>query len=123
MKRVSILCLLFAGCATTPKLTNSGTASDQFASLNRSNQWVAKNFYDLGQGDAVKRLYWAQRNVQIGGRSTAQETSLQHRYINIAVPAHTDPDGTEIEAANHAVEIVQLWKVVQNHGQKLSLVK
>src|SRR5260370_30619797 len=55
--------LTVAGCST-PQLPNSQTASEQFSKLGPAQKRVASTFYDLGQGDAVKRLYWAQRQAQ-----------------------------------------------------------
>lgn len=113
-----------AGCAS-PKLPNNQTAPDRFASLHGNGErQIAHDFYELGEGDSIKRLYWAQRRQQEQGRTAdAQSTRLQRRYVNIPVPAHVDPDGTEIEASNRAVEIVQLWAMTRSHGRKLFLVK
>ncbi len=71
-------------------------------------------FYDLGQGDAVKRLYWAQRRAQeSGGTVDAQPTvSLQRKYVVLPVPEHVEPDGTVKEANNQVVEVVQFVEEV-----------
>jgi hypothetical protein len=111
------------GCASS-RLPNNQTASDQFYRLGYSEKRVAQNFYELGQGDAVKRLWWAQRRAQEpGAGDRSQGASLQKKYVNVTVPAHTDPDGTEIEAANRVVEIVQFWNSVPRHGRTLHIVK
>jgi hypothetical protein len=70
---------------------------------------VARNFYDLGSGDAIKRLYWAQRRAQeTSGVSDAQPTTnLQRKYVVLPVPEHVEPDGTIKEASNQVVEVVQ----------------
>jgi hypothetical protein len=78
---------------------------------------VARQFYDLGSGDVIKRLYWAQRSVQqYRARGIADAppiTSLQRRYVLLPVPEHVDPDGTMKEATNQVVEVVQLWEGVR----------
>jgi hypothetical protein len=79
--------------------------------LGYHEKFVARQFYDLGSGDAVKRLYWAQRNVQqyrAGGISDgAPAAGLQRKYVVLPVPEHVDPDGTTKEASNQVVEVVQ----------------
>ena len=79
--------------------------------LGYHEKFVARQFYDLGSGDAVKRLYWAQRNVQQYGASGASDTApaarLQRKYVVLPVPEHVDPDGTIKEASNQVVEVVQ----------------
>ena len=113
---------LLAGCTSAPKLPNTQTAAEQYSVLGYHDKWVARNFYDLGAGDAVKRLYWAQRaSQQYGGVSQADPTPLQRRYVNIPIPEHVDPDGTIKEASTQAVEIVQVWKAVPSHGGRLFL--
>jgi hypothetical protein len=70
---------------------------------------VARNFYDLGSGDAIRRLYWAQRaGQQYNETADAQPTTnLQRKYVVLPVPERVDPDGTIKEASNQIVEIVQ----------------
>jgi hypothetical protein len=117
--------VLLAGCASAPKLPNSQTASEQYSVLGYHEKWVARNFYDLGSGDAIKRLYWAQRRVQDhGGTAEASPVEkLQRRYVNIPYPPFQDADGTMREGGVRAVEIVQIWKAVPSHGGMLFLVK
>jgi hypothetical protein len=99
---------LMMGSCSSPKLPNTGTAAEQFAALSGNGQrGVAKNFYELGQSDAVKRLYWAQRRAQETGDPPPQHTSLQRKYVVLPVPEHTAPDGTLIEANQQVVEVVQ----------------
>jgi hypothetical protein len=95
--------------STSTKLPNSQTAAEQFSVLGPGQKAVARNFYDLGSGDAIRRLYWAQRRDQeIGGVSDAQPTAnLQRKYVVLPVPEHVDPDGTIKEANNQVVEVVQ----------------
>jgi hypothetical protein len=105
------LAIVLAGlcsCASV-KLPNNGTAADQFAGLSGNGQReIAKNFYELGAADQVKRLYWAQRRTQeTGGGQAEQSIRLQRRYVSIPVPEHVDPDGTIKEASNQVVEVVQ----------------
>jgi hypothetical protein len=112
-------------CASI-KLPNSGTAAEQFAGLSgHSQRAIAKNFYELGSADEVKRLYWAQRRAQeTGGGKAEQGVTLQRRYVSIPVPEHVDPDGTIKEANNQIVEVVQIWKAVPGHqGGTLFLCK
>ena len=123
MKWILSACVLLTACAS-PKLPNNQTASDQFYRLGYGEKRIAQNFYQLGEGDAVKRLYWAQRRAQETGATHEHSgVSLQKTYVNIPVPAHTDSDGTEIEASNHVVEVVQLWKSVPHNGRTLNIVK
>ena len=108
---------LLTGCASAPKLPNSQTASEQFSTLGYHDKFVARQFYDLGSGDVIKRLYWAQRNVQqyraSGIADAPPTTSLQRKYVVLPVPEHVDPDGTIKEANNQVVEVVQLWEGVR----------
>jgi|ERR1700746_1377923 hypothetical protein len=109
--------ILLTGCASAPRLPNSQTASEQFSTLGYHDKFVARNFYDLGSGDAIKRLYFAQRNVQqYRPRDTVDGspvTSLQRRYVVLPVPEHVDPDGTIKEANNQVVEVVQFMEGVR----------
>src|SRR5215472_17019076 len=90
--------ILLTGCASAPKLPNSQAASEQFSTLGYHDKFVARNFYDLGSGDSMKRLYWAQRNLQqyrsSGIANTMPSTRLQSKYVMLPVPEHVDPDGT-----------------------------
>jgi len=98
---------LVAGCST-PKLPNNQTAGEQFSRLGYAEKRVARTFYDLGAGDEIKRLYWAQRRAQeAGGTPSAAPTSLQRKYVVLPVPEHVEPDGTVKEANNQVVEVVQ----------------
>src|SRR5271157_5369896 len=95
---------------STPRLPNSETASEQFSRLGTAEKRVATAFYELGQGDTVKRLYWAQRRAQETGSGVAEASpveKLQRKYVVIPVPEHVDPDGSIKEASNQAVEVVQ----------------
>ena len=95
--RFSILVVTIAlsSCMST-KLPNTQTAAEQFSVLGAREKAVARNFYDLGSGDAIRRLYWAQRaGQQDNGRVDAQPTTnLQRKYVVLPVPEHVDPDGT-----------------------------
>jgi hypothetical protein len=103
-----LVAIVLTSCAST-KLPNTQTAAEQFSVLGAREKGVARNFYDLGSGDAVRRLYWAQRRAQeTGGVSDAQPTTnLQRKYVVLPVPEHVDPDGTIKEANNQVVEVVQ----------------
>ena len=125
-----ILCglavLSMAGCATSPpRLVNQEDAQVQFAKLGSGGRAIASQFYNLGAGDSIKRLYWAQRRAQESGATAdAPPTVLQRKYVNIPVPAHIDPvTGVEIEASTRAVEIVQFWTVTHRHGRTLNIVR
>jgi hypothetical protein len=119
--------LLLAGCASAPKLPNSGTANERFATLGYHDKWTATEFYRLGEGDTVKRLYWAQRRAQETGAGTAEASpveKLQRRYVNLPSPPYEDADGTLHEGSLHAVEIVQFVQMVPRpNGKRLFLVK
>ena len=108
--RFAILLVAFglSSCAST-KLPNTQTAAEQFSVLGSREKAVARNFYDLGSGDAIRRLYWAQRaSQQYNGTADAQPTTnLERRYVVLPVPEHIEPDGTIKEASNQVVEVVQ----------------
>jgi hypothetical protein len=97
-------------------LPNSQTASEQFSTLGYHDKFVAKQFYDLGSGDAIKRLYWSQRNIQqyraSGAADAPQGTKLERKYVVLPVPEHVDPDGTIKEPSNQVVEVVQFMEGV-----------
>ncbi|HEY2423929.1 MAG TPA: hypothetical protein VGH55_07480 [Chthoniobacterales bacterium] len=97
-----------SSCAST-KLPNTQTAAEQFSVLGSREKAVARNFYDLGSGDAIRRLFWAQRaSQQYNSTSDAQPTTnLERRYVVLPVPEHIEPDGTIKEASNQVVEVVQ----------------
>ncbi len=117
--------LLAGGCASAPKLPNSQTASEQYSTLGYHEKWVASNFYNLGSGDVIKRLYWAQRRAQEhGGTAEASPVEkLERKYVNLPYPSFTDADGVVREGGVRAVEVVQLWGIRQSHGRSLLLCK
>jgi hypothetical protein len=98
----------FCSCTST-KLPHTQTAAEQFSVLGSREKIIARNFYDLGSGDAIKRLYWAQRRVQeIPGLAESRPaTTLQRKYVVLPVPEYVEPDGTIKEANNQVVEVVQ----------------
>ena len=108
-----IVCLLVLGLAgcSTPQLRTQHTAAEEFSKLGSNHdKSIAKNFYDLGQGDAVKRWYWSDRDQQAYGSSgsaDAKQPELQRKYVVLPVPEHVDPDGTVKESSNQVVEVVQ----------------
>jgi hypothetical protein len=63
MKALCLTLLALTGCASV-KLPNSQTAPEVFSTLGYREKTVARQFYDFGAGDAVKRLYWSQRDRQ-----------------------------------------------------------
>jgi hypothetical protein len=89
--------------------------------LGYHEKFVARDFYDLGSGDAIRRLYWAQRaSQQYNGTADAPPaTKLQRKYVVLPVPQHVDPDGTIKEASSQVVEVVQLWAITRSHGRRL----
>ena len=109
MRFAIVLVAASLSSCTSAKLPNTQTAAEQFSVLGPGQKAVARNFYDLGSGDAIRRLYWAQRRAQeTGGASDAQPTTnLQRKYVVLPVPEHVDPDGTIREANNQVVEVVQ----------------
>lgn len=119
-----IVVIVVAGCSGV-KLPNNQTADARFAALHGGgDRQIAHDFYELGAGDAIKRLYWAQRRVQETGSTTdAQPTRLQRKYVVLPVPEHVEPDGTIKEANNQVVEVVQLLAVTLSHGRNLFIVK
>ena len=107
-----------------PQLPNNQTADARFAALHGGGErQIAHDFYQLGEGDSIKRLYWAQRRAQESGDAPVHQVSLQRRYVNIPVPEHVEPDGTLKEASTNAVEIVQFWTVTKSHGRNLFLTR
>jgi hypothetical protein len=109
MKASSLIIAVILCSCSSAKLPNSGTTAEQFAALSGNGQrTIAKNFYELGAADQVKRLYWAQRRAQeTGGSQAEQGVRIERRYVSIPVPEHIDPDGTIKEANNQVVEVVQ----------------
>jgi hypothetical protein len=108
--KLASLTLLASFCScTSTKLPNAQTAAEQFSVLGSREKIIARNFYDLGSGDAIKRLYWAQRRThETPGLGESQPpTSLQRKYVVLPVPEHVEPDGTIKEANNQVVEVVQ----------------
>jgi hypothetical protein len=105
---ILLAAILLTSCAST-KLPNTQTAAEQFSVLGGHEKTIARNVYDLGSGDAIKRLYWAQRQAQeTGGTADTQPTTaLQRKYVVLPVPEHVEPDGTIKEANNQVVEVVQ----------------
>jgi hypothetical protein len=78
--------------------------------LGYHEKFIARHFYDLGSGDAIKRLYWAQRRAQQYAGPVDPQTAgvkLQRKYVVLPVPEHIDPDGTAKEASDQVVEVVQ----------------
>ena len=114
--------LLLVSC-TTPKLPTAQTASQQFAALGSNREkGIAKNFYSLGQGDAVKRWYWdnieghAERPVSSEAQAQP-DSGLQHKYVVIPVPEHAE-NGTVKAASQQVVEVVQLIALVKSRVGK-----
>jgi hypothetical protein len=108
--KLASLTLLASFCScTSTKLPNAQTAAEQFSVLGSREKIIARNFYDLGSGDAIKRLYWAQRRVQEtpGLAESQPAASLQRKYVVLPVPEHVEPNGTIKEANNQVVEVVQ----------------
>ena len=108
--KLASLALLESFCScTSTKLPNTQTAAEQFSVLGSREKIIARNFYDLGSGDAIKRLYWAQRASQqyTGTAGGTRTTMLQRKYVVLPVPEHVEPDGTIKEANNQVVEVVQ----------------
>lgn len=102
---------LLCSCAST-KFPSSHTAYEQWSALHSEHdRALAAGFYEMGQGDEIKKLYWAQRDLQRNPRfsDAPPPVSLQRRYVNVPVPEHVDPDGTIKEPSNIVVETVQLW--------------
>jgi hypothetical protein len=118
--------VLLAGCASAPRLSNSQTASERYSTLGYHEKFVAREFYDLGAGDAIKRLYWAQRQAQeySGTADAPAPTQLHRRYVNLPSPSYQDADGTWHEGSLHAVEIVEIWKAIPTiNGGRLFLCR
>jgi hypothetical protein len=122
---VAGIVVLLTGCTAAPKLPNSQTASEQYSTLGYREKFIARNFYDLGSGDAIKRLYWAQRRAQETSALTESQpaTNLERKYVVIPVPEHVDPDGTVKEASNQVVEVVHLVEMRRSHSRNLIIVK
>jgi hypothetical protein len=118
-----VVTLTLCSCAST-KLPNTQTAAEQFSVLGSREKVVARQFYDLGSGDAIRRLYWAQRAIQQynGTADASPAMKLQRKYVVLPVPEHVEPDGTIKEASNQVVEVVQFLAVTRSHGRELFIV-
>jgi len=124
MRGVLLLAVIaVSGCATSrPRLVNQEDAQIEFSKLGSGGRAIASQFYNLGAGDSIKRLYWSQRRAQESGATAdAQPTVLQRKYVNIRVPEQVDPDGTVKEAHNQVIEVVQWLSVVTKHGHRIKL--
>ena len=113
-----------AGCVTSPpRLVNQSDAAVQFSKLGSGGRNIASTFYDLGAGDTVKRLYWAQRNLQQNPNlsEASPVEKLQRRFVNVPIPGFQDADGTLREPSVRAVEIVQWTSAVTKEGRKIRL--
>jgi hypothetical protein len=114
---------LMSGCVTSPpRLVNQEDAQVEFAKLGPGGKRLAETFYDLGAGDSIKRLYWAQRqSQQASGTPENSAPSLQRRYVNIPYAPFRDADGTLHEGGVRAVEIVQWFSVKLKNGKRFNL--
>ena len=66
-----LLIITLSGCAST-HLPVEQTASQRFSTLGYREKQVASEFYQLGEGDSIKRYYWGQRDSQRYGRAGAE---------------------------------------------------
>jgi hypothetical protein len=115
MKRWSLIASVFLGglcsCASPTNLPNTQSASERWSTLGYREKFLATDFYNLGAGDTVRRLYWNQRRSQQYSRSNDAQSSgstptLQRRYVNVPIEPHQDPDGTLKEGSTQAIEVV-----------------
>jgi hypothetical protein len=126
MKRILMLVVVGTCGCSSPHLPIAHTAADEFAALSGNGQrTIARDFYDYGQGDATKRLYWAQRRAQeTGDQPSQQHAALQRKYVTLQVPGYQDVDGTLREPSLQTIEVVQFYSVVPRpHGGRLFLCK
>jgi hypothetical protein len=119
--------VLMTGCASV-KLPGSETAEAQFSALHGNGQReIAHTFYNLGRGDAVKDLYWRNRDAQQYAKdpdSVSSATTLHRRYVTIPIPKHVASDGAIIEASTQTVEVVNFVAAIpEPHGRTLFIVK
>lgn len=106
--------LLFGACSSR-QLTYSATAPERFAMLGDAERRVAKEFYHMGEGDAIKRLYWAQRNssginrprASHNGYGDVGENGLKHELVTVPIPASVSTDGTQIEPHLEVIDAVK----------------
>jgi hypothetical protein len=72
MKRILMLVAVMLAACSSPRLPTANTAADRFAALHSNHdQWIAHDFYSLGQGDAVKST--------IGPRGECRNQTLEIR--------------------------------------------
>jgi hypothetical protein len=111
LKPLSLVPLLSLGACSSPKLINNDYAPARFAALSGNGEKrIAKDFYQMGGADQLKRAYWRQLNgVGYPEHKPVADagTGLQRRYVTLPVPAAIDPDGTVKEAHLEVVEVVQ----------------
>jgi hypothetical protein len=109
---------LLGACARPLPPGGYRTATSAWYGLNsESDRRIFTQGYNFGQGDAIKQTYWAQQRPPSNARGRydwmgsendqPKEPRLKRRLVNVPVPAHTDPDGTQIEAGSIVVEAVQ----------------
>jgi hypothetical protein len=106
-------------CAPSKPPTDYRDATAQwYAYGGRSERNAFAQGYAFGQSDTVKQTYWAQNTppANASGRydwmgasdnETPAEPRLRRKLVNVPVPAHTEPDGTIVEARTITVETVQ----------------
>src|SRR5208282_6380620 len=107
MRGVLLLAVIaVSGCATSrPRLVNQEDAQIEFSKLGSGGRAIASQFYNLGAGDTIRRLYWNQRaSQQNASTADAPPVSLQRRYVNLPSPPYRDADGVLHEGSIHAVE-------------------
>jgi hypothetical protein len=128
----SLSCLSFDGCVSSgTRIATDQTASAVFRSKNSWRQKLAfKEGYALGGADVANRMYWDMYRPGGGdGYSTgdgktvtpqgqrsnwsqvapavASQPKLKRKLLSVPVPAHRDPEGTDITEQNRTIEIVQ----------------
>jgi len=73
-------------------------------SRNKKNQKFYTTGYEKGRSDAIKTLYWAQRNAE---REEEEETPVEYRYYEVPVPAYVTSDGVAIDSHRRVIEVVE----------------
>lgn len=111
----ALLSPLLLGACSSRQLTYSATAPERFAMLGNGERRVAREFYHMGEGDEIKRLYWAQRNstgisrprASHSGYGDSGDSGLKHELVTVPIPASVSPDGTQIEPHMEIIDAVK----------------
>lgn len=71
---------------------------------NKKQERIFTTGYDKGRSDAIKTLYWAQRNAE---REEDNDTPVEYRYYEVPVPSYVTSDGVIVDSHRRVIEVVE----------------